>query len=210
MTIDIYYRALQQFFPARQQHARLDMEQRQVIRHHRLHCLQTYQADIAVGIDALGKPVNTTASHLVFNHSHSQNFYALAVSETVSNLGIDIEDLARMARFQPLAQHYFHPDELANWYALQCEPQFWLKIWTIKEAIVKAHGMGIRLELNTLNTHAHPDWDFGYVEHPQLGCYAYQCRSLTHSLLTVAYQRTVDSVGHLATLRLRWDWNQNS
>ena len=88
---------------------------------------------------------------LQFNHSHSQNDYALALSLNVQDLGVDIESLDRKIRFEALAQHAFHPQEYQCWKALGEDINYWFKVWTTKEALLKAHGMGIRLDLNTLN-----------------------------------------------------------
>jgi len=93
---------------------------------------------------ALGKPY--LSSHtLAFNHSHSKQHYALALSDTMQDLGVDIEDLNRKVRFDALAQHAFHPEEYQQWVSLDCDPLFWFKVWTCKEAVLKASGFGIRL-----------------------------------------------------------------
>ncbi|PWF32935.1 ACP synthase, partial [Yersinia pestis] len=85
-----------------------------------------------------GKPYLNDYPDFSFNHSHSQNFYALATSRNVQNLGIDIEELSRKVRFEALAQHAFHPEELKNWQALAYDPEYWFKVWTTKEAVLKA------------------------------------------------------------------------
>jgi len=102
-----------------------------------------------------GKPylLNHT---LHFNHSHSQQYYALALSERVKDIGIDVEELDRKVRLDSLAQHAFHTDEYATWQNLEQDREYWFKVWTTKEAVLKASGLGIRLDLNTLNTQAHP------------------------------------------------------
>ena len=135
-----------------------------------------------------GKPFLIQHSTLAFNHSHSQQHYALAVSQQVSDVGVDIEDLSRQVRFDALAQHAFHPDEYAQWQALDYDPIYWFKVWTTKEAVLKAHGLGIRLSLNSLNTQVHAVADGGRCEHPQLGIFAYQNYQLPHCMLTVAWR----------------------
>jgi len=135
-----------------------------------------------------GKPYLNDYPDFSFNHSHSQNFYALATSKQVQNLGIDIEELNRKVRFEALAQHAFHPEELKHWKTLAYDPEYWFKVWTTKEAVLKASGLGIRINLNELNTNIHPEQNGGRCEHPEIGVYAYQNYTLAGCMLTVAWQ----------------------
>ena len=135
-----------------------------------------------------GKPYLNDYPDFSFNHSHSQNFYALATSKQVQNLGIDIEELNRKVRFEALAQHAFHPEELKKWQVLAYDPEYWFKVWTTKEAVLKASGLGIRINLNELNTNIHPEQNGGRCEHPEIGVYAYQNYSVADCMLTVAWQ----------------------
>ncbi len=135
-----------------------------------------------------GKPYLPAHPDFGFNHTHSQNFYALATSKHIQNLGIDIEELNRNVRFEALAQHAFHPEELRQWQALDYDPEYWFKVWTTKEAVLKASGLGIRINLNELNTQIHPHQDGGRCEHPEIGIYAYQNYILAGCMLTVAWQ----------------------
>ena len=135
-----------------------------------------------------GKPYLNDYPDLSFNHSHSQNFYALATSKQVQNLGIDIEELSRKVRFEALAQHAFHPEEIKKWQVLDYDPEYWFKVWTTKEAVLKASGLGIRINLNELNTNLHPEQNGGRCEHPGIGVYAYQNYTLAGCMLTVAWQ----------------------
>ena len=169
--------------------SRLSVQDRQFIRDYRLMRLQNYVPDLEIEMTAQGKPIAKPPHHLAFNHSHSQAHYALAYSDGIIDLGIDIEDLDRDVRMHALAKKSFHPDEYQMWQRLDYCREFWFKVWTIKEAVLKAHGLGIRLNLNTLNTHAHPTWGFGRVMHPQLGVFMYQHICLAKSVLTVAYRQ---------------------
>ncbi|MFI8010469.1 4'-phosphopantetheinyl transferase family protein [Acinetobacter sp. ABJ_C4_1] len=134
-----------------------------------------------------GKPylLNHT---LHFNHSHSQQYYALALSERVKDIGIDVEELDRKVRLDSLAQHAFHPDEYATWQNLEQDREYWFKVWTTKEAVLKASGLGIRLDLNTLNTQAHPTNHGGLCSHELIGTFAYQNFVLGNMILTVAWR----------------------
>lgn len=65
----------------------------------KLKCLTT---DLQFSKHEYGKPF--LSSHtLEFNHSHSQKYYALAMSERVKEIGVDVEELGRKVRFDALA-----------------------------------------------------------------------------------------------------------
>lgn len=142
-----------------------------------------------------GKPYLTEHLDYGFNHSHSQNNYALASSHQVPDLGIDLEDLDRVVKFEALAKHAFHPNELTTWYALDQDKEYWFKVWTTKEAVLKASGLGIRLSLNTLDTQVHPLNNGGVCEHPLIGVFAYQNYALTETMLTVAWRSELSCRG---------------
>lgn len=135
-----------------------------------------------------GKPYLTEFPQVIFNHSHSHKHYALAYSDTVKQVGIDIEDLDRKVRFEALAQHAFHPDELLHWAEMEYSEEFWFRVWTTKEAVLKASGLGIRLSLKDLNTQVHPIQHGGMCQHPNIGSFAYQNYHLGQTMLTVAWQ----------------------
>lgn len=135
-----------------------------------------------------GKPYLEQFPQVTFNHSHSHKHYALAYSDTVKQVGIDIEDLDRKVRFEALAQHAFHPDELKHWAEMEYSEEFWFRVWTTKEAVLKASGLGIRLSLNELNTQVHPIQHGGMCQHAMLGSFAYQNYHLGQTMLAVAWQ----------------------
>ena len=149
--------------------------------------LNVNPADLVFAKHEYGKPylLNHT---LHFNHSHSQQYYALALSERVKDIGIDVEELVRKVRLDSLAQHAFHPDEYATWQNLEQDREYWFKVWTTKEAVLKASGLGIRLDLNTLNTQAHPTNHGGLCSHELIGTFAYQNFVSGNMILTVAWR----------------------
>lgn len=149
--------------------------------------LNVTPTDLVFAKHEYGKPylLNHT---LHFNHSHSQQYYALALSERVKDIGIDVEELDRKVRLDSLAQHAFHPDEYATWQSLEQDREYWFKVWTTKEAVLKASGLGIRLDLNTLNTQAHPTNHGGLCSHELIGTFAYQNFVSGNMILTVAWR----------------------
>lgn len=149
--------------------------------------LNVTPTDLVFAKHEYGKPylLNHT---LHFNHSHSQQYYALALSGRVKDIGIDVEELDRKVRLDSLAQHAFHPDEYATWQNLEQDREYWFKVWTTKEAVLKASGLGIRLDLNTLNTQAHPTNHGGLCSHELIGTFAYQNFVSGNMILTVAWR----------------------
>lgn len=149
--------------------------------------LSVNPTDLQFAKHEYGKPylLNHT---LHFNHSHSQQYYALALSKHVKDIGIDVEELDRKVRLDSLAQHAFHADEYATWRNLEQDREYWFKVWTAKEAVLKASGLGIRLDLNTLNTQAHPTNHGGLCSHELIGTFAYQNFILGNMILTVAWR----------------------
>ena len=139
-----------------------------------------------------GKPYLAHDLKFHLNHSHSQKNYVLATSPNVRDLGVDIEDLDRKVRFEALAKHAFHSEEYRNWEMTDFDPLYWFKVWTTKEAVLKASGLGIRLSLKELNTHVHISHDGGRCEHPLIGIFAYQNFNIGQAMLTVAW-RSEDS-----------------
>ncbi|GAB3049246.1 hypothetical protein GCM10027155_13730 [Acinetobacter apis] len=163
---------------------RLNTEQRMLLQDYRYRQLQQHTTQpLDIEMNEFGKPVS---SQINFNHSHSQRYYALAYSRSLVNVGVDIEDFSRNVRMRALAEHCFHEEELLQWKQLGEDRSFWFQVWTIKEAVLKAHSLGIRLNLRTLNTQADPNSLQGIVEHEKIGRFYYQSFKLTDSMLTVA------------------------
>lgn len=111
--------------------------------------------------DDQGKPL-LDGIPLSFNLSHGRGWMALAWSRTLPAVGVDLETLGRQQDRARLAARYFHPAEQA----LAGNEPDWLAIWTRKEAVVKAHGLGLRLTLSSLDTTTSP------VQHQALGSWA--------------------------------------
>ena len=135
-----------------------------------------------------GKPYLAQFPQAAFNHSHSRKHYALAYSDTIPQVGVDVEDLDRAVRFEALAQHAFHLEELRCWAELDYSLEYWFRVWTTKEAVLKASGLGIRLTLKEFNTQLHPIHHGGMCQHPDIGSFAYQNYVLGQMMLTVAWQ----------------------
>jgi 4'-phosphopantetheinyl transferase len=99
--------------------------------------------EVAIDYDIRGK-AQVRGDRLQFNVSHSGGALALAVSRS-QPLGIDLEHERRPRRVSELAHRFFAAHEAA---ALEHLPEMerqttFLQLWTRKEALVKAEGVGI-------------------------------------------------------------------
>lgn len=84
-----------------------------------------------------------------FNLSHTDGLAALAVART-REVGIDVEDADRRARPEEVADHFFAPTEVAGLMALPeaARRARFFDLWTLKEAYIKARGMGLAIPLD--------------------------------------------------------------
>ena len=188
-----------EFYPLAQQLHQLPAEkrsayvalQKQHLHQLRLMHLSHYVGETLKSSDfaktAHGKPY-LSEHRIAFNHSHSAKHYVLASSQQQSHIGVDVEDLDREVRFDALARHAFHPAEYACWQAADYDSVLWFRIWTVKEALLKASGLGIRLSLNTLNTRIHPEQEFGSIIDDRLGTFAFQSMQVGGAMLSVAWE----------------------
>lgn len=104
--------------------------------------------DVDIDYDARGK-AHVRGDILHFNVSHSGEALALAVSRS-QPLGVDLEHARRPRRALDLARRFFAPDEAKILEGLpESERQIaFLRLWTCKEAWVKADGGGIAAGLH--------------------------------------------------------------
>lgn len=86
---------------------------------------------------------------LRFNISHTRGLVACAVAAR-DDLGLDVEDLCRREASPGLAERHFAAAEVALLAAAPPAARHatFLRIWTLKEAFVKATGDGIGLDLH--------------------------------------------------------------
>jgi len=98
-----------------------------------------------------GKPaisVEQNSASLYFNLSHSAEKVVLAVSR-FEGIGVDVECARKPRRVAAIAQRYFSNAEAAQLLSLpedQQQSRFY-DLWTLKEAYIKACGMGLAIPL---------------------------------------------------------------
>ena len=88
-----------------------------------------------------------TAPPLGFNVSHTPGLVACAVTST-PDVGVDVEIVTRRLNHD-IADRFFAPREVADLRALPVEqqPHVFFDYWTLKEAYIKARGLGLALPL---------------------------------------------------------------
>jgi len=99
------------------------------------------------GKPAVASPVNTGA--VEFNLSHTRGLVVCAVT-TGCEIGVDAEPLDRRSSCLELAARFFAPTEFAALRATRIEEQqrMFLRYWTLKEAFIKAEGLGLSAPLD--------------------------------------------------------------
>jgi 4'-phosphopantetheinyl transferase len=95
-----------------------------------------------------GKPETDPACGLSFNISNAPGLVVCLIARGVQ-VGVDAEPYARDAEILPLAPDVFSPREQAQLHALPAaaQPDRALSLWTLKEAYIKARGLGLSLPL---------------------------------------------------------------
>lgn len=101
--------------------------------------------------NAHGKPALVeNINNLSFNLSHNNDLIIMAICVN-DDLGCDIENPTRKISIEPISRRYFAQQEHQQLCELigEAKKQRFFEIWTLKEAFVKATGIGIGLGLDT-------------------------------------------------------------
>jgi 4'-phosphopantetheinyl transferase len=91
-----------------------------------------------------GKPELARAD-VRFNLAHSEGLGVCAVSRAEVGVDIEVVGRSRRPRWRQVAERFFHEQELAGLRGLATEPGWieFLRVWTLKEACLKATGLGL-------------------------------------------------------------------
>ncbi len=100
-----------------------------------------------------GKPAiaNSLAKPLFFNLSHTQNLAALAITRT-AEVGVDVEKIKPVEQVRGLAERCFSDGEIQYVFSGEANALMrrFFKLWTLKEAYIKARGCGLSLSLQSV------------------------------------------------------------
>lgn len=99
-----------------------------------------------------GKPSISNSSlsiPLCFNISHTDGLVVMAVTLD-QEIGVDVEYLPRLGKMLEIASSFFSPIEMKQLLDLPPEKQEhrFFDLWTLKEAYIKACGMGLSIPLD--------------------------------------------------------------
>lgn len=110
-----------------------------------------------------GKPALTTAN-LGFNLSHSGELAMLAISKH-PEIGVDIEYFSPRS-FLGIANHCFSDKEIQALITLPASSRMlgFFKIWSQKEAFIKAVGMGLAYPLKEFDVLVQPSADYAITD----------------------------------------------
>jgi 4'-phosphopantetheinyl transferase len=99
--------------------------------------------------NAYGKPGLVPRRAIEFNMSHSGGIVLIALAQHIP-IGVDVEVQRPMPERAAIVRRYFHPGEAADFAAVppaDAEAAFF-RCWSRKEAVVKALGLGMSLDLH--------------------------------------------------------------
>uniref|UniRef100_A0A7V2ZIA3 4'-phosphopantetheinyl transferase superfamily protein n=1 Tax=Ignavibacterium album TaxID=591197 RepID=A0A7V2ZIA3_9BACT len=102
-----------------------------------------------------GKPYFTDGNNfrIKFNYSHSQDLLLFAICLD-NEIGVDLEFIKVLPDLKNLAENYFSQKEFCYYQSFKSPEEklfFFYKIWTRKEALLKAIGTGLIDGLKVLN-----------------------------------------------------------
>ena len=99
--------------------------------------IEIQDGDFSFGPD--GKPYVNTFPH-AFNLSHSDDIMCLVISSGKEEIGLDIQVVRSNYHTEDIAKRAFLADEI-EW--MQGREDGFFQMWTMKEALIKAHGGSI-------------------------------------------------------------------
>ena len=85
-----------------------------------------------------------------FNISHTEGLIVCLVGEAGATPGVDVEFMSRRGQLDEVAEHFFAPRECADlrMTAEAGKRRRFFTYWTLKEAYIKARGLGLALPLD--------------------------------------------------------------
>ncbi len=163
--------------------------------------------------NAYGKPeianADPAAQEITFNISHTQGLIVLGVSRE-KNLGVDAENVHVRQPSLDIAEHFFSLGEVAALTAQnerndlpgerQCD--YFFQYWTLKEAYIKARGMGLSIPLNQFEFHFPREGQVSMSMHPSLNDAPsrwrfWQLRPESDFIVSVCVERSAEPDQHL-------------
>lgn len=138
-------------------------------------------------------------SRMRFNLSHTDGLIACAVA-LERDVGVDVEASDRRAETTEIADRFFSPSEVEELRALAPHLQRarFFTYWTLKEAYIKARGLGLAIPLDGFSFHLrenHPisiSFDERVADEPLAWQFRQEWPTDRHSLATCVARRGAD------------------
>lgn len=129
-------------------------------------CLSLPPAEVEYSYNKFKKPLCKQNPYLYFNMSHSHNWICYAFSYNCQ-VGVDIEFMSRKIELEHFLPSIASPKEISIFNNLKELDKAYLfyKMWTTKEAFLKALGFGLIYPLSEVETKILPKGEFGIIEH---------------------------------------------
>jgi 4'-phosphopantetheinyl transferase len=108
-------------------------------------------------------PDQPVTARVSFNFTHSGGRALLAVADS-GDLGVDLECHDRKTDVLSLASHYFTAAERDVIFAAADPRRAFFEFWTSKEAVLKAHGMGLGIALDAFSVPAPVAGQVGQID----------------------------------------------
>lgn len=158
---------------------------------------------------AHGKPELTgpDAGLLHFNLSHTDAMLVLATSRKFA-VGVDVEALTRNVELLPIAQRYFAAHEYDELLRMDSSAQRerFFTLWTLKEAWLKACGLGLRVPLDSFSfdlSGARPAIAFDHRH--EASTQRWQFHVFAHEEFRIALAIACDADASVNILTQNWD-----
>lgn len=106
-----------------------------------------------------GKPWLHDAPDCAFNLAHSGDMALIGIGRDGTEIGVDVEAMRTIDDADALAQRLFTPHEYRDWTALpgRARAAGFLRLWTRKEACMKAVGAGLSIAPESVPAGLQPD-----------------------------------------------------
>lgn len=102
------------------------------------------------GRPAIAEPAEFT--HLRFNLSHADGMAVVALARD-RDVGVDVENVTRQGQLLEIADRFFSPAEVRQLHQVDFSHRrsMFFEFWTLKEAYIKARGMGLAIPLDSFS-----------------------------------------------------------
>ncbi len=147
-------------------------------------------------LDPDGKPHLTNPGAPHFNLSHTKKLVACAIGR-LPQIGIDVEYIDGNTDLLEIARTAFSPSEYTTLHNAPVHDRrsIFYRLWTLKEAYIKADGRGMSLPLGSFTIHLTPFIHLTSADgQPQAGWQFQNCQSTTSHELSLAIKTAEASI----------------